>query len=152
MLVGEFGIPAERGKAPEYLERLYSVFDELHLSGTIWEISMSKTLWNFEDISLLEADGSERPAVKNVDRPYPRAVAGHIEQFSFSPETRQFELTFEEDPLISMPTEIYLPGRWYPKEPQINLEPSGKSSFDSFTRVLSVYPLKEKTRRSILVR
>jgi len=36
MLVGEFGLSAERKNAPEYLTRLYSVFDQLHSSGTIW--------------------------------------------------------------------------------------------------------------------
>jgi len=151
MLVGEFGIPAERKEAPEYLARLYSVFDELQLSVTIWEISMSPTLWNLEDFSLLGPDGSERPAAKSVDRPYPRAVAGTIKQFSFSAETRRLELSFAEDPQISLPTEIYLPARWYPGEPQITLEPSGQFRFDSLTRVLSVYPLKEKAQRSIII-
>ena len=78
VFVGEFGVSMHRGDGEEYLTRLYTVFDELHLSGTIWEASMSGVLWNLRNKGIMEPDGTLKPAALAIDRPYRgrRCVAG----------------------------------------------------------------------------
>jgi len=152
MVVTEYGISPLFKTAPQYITALYSLFDELQLSGTFWEASMSATIWNQENTSLFEPDGSVRPGTPFLDRPYPRAVAGTIQAFSFQPESGAFELTWTEGPNPSSgPTEIYLPERLYPKEPQIQLEPAGKFRFDAATRILSIDPFERGSERRIVV-
>jgi endoglycosylceramidase len=152
MLVTEYGISPLFKTAPSYITTLYSLFDEFQLSGTFWEASMSATIWNKENTSLFEPDGSVRPGTPFLDRPYPRAVAGTIQAFSFQPESGRFELSWTEGQTSSSgPTEIYLPERIYPREPQIQLEPAGKFQFDSATRVLSVNLLEGGSERRVVV-
>ena len=152
MLVTEYGISPRYPSAPDYITGFYSIMDELQLSGTFWEASMSATIWNQENTSLFEPDGSARPGTPFLDRPYPRAVAGRIEAFSFQPESGRFELSWTEGPApASRPTEIYLPARVYSREPQIQLEPAGKFRFDAATRVLSVSPLEGGSERRVVV-
>jgi endoglycosylceramidase len=149
--VGEFGVSMHREDADEYLTRLYTVFDELHLSGTIWEASMSPLLWNLRNKGILEADGSPKPPTLAVDRPYPRAVAGVIETFTFHPGNRQFDLVWSESPEIGSPTEVYLPPRLYPGEPRIDPEPASAFRLDPDSGLLEVDPLGRKVRRRLTV-
>lgn len=151
ILVGEYGIEMQRSDAPAYIDNLYSVFDELHLSGTIWEASMSPTLWNGRDKNLFNPDGSTRPGTRAVDRPYPRAVAGAIDTFSFDPETSRFELTFQEDPSINAPTEIYLPEKVYGASARVTLEPEGEYEIDEQGRILKVYGAGGRQGRRVVV-
>ena len=150
-MVGEYGIEMKRRDAPKYINNLYSIFDELMLSGTIWEASMSATLWNNRDKCIFDPDGAVRPGTRALDRPYPRAVAGVITSFGFNPENALFEMRFIEDPLIKLPTEIYLPERVYNMKPGIHIEPDGEFSFNPENRVLSIPPLNKKGQRRVLV-
>jgi endoglycosylceramidase len=151
ILIGEFGASPLMKGAAGYLTLLYNRFDELKFSGTYWECSMSETIWNLENTSCFNPDGSLRPAAAALDRPYPRAVAGKINRFSFDAQSGKFELTWDEDPRISLPTEIYLPARIYSSEPKINLEPSGRSELDPSSRILSIDPLEKKAERKIII-
>ena len=151
VLVTEYGISPLFPDAPRYLNKLYSVFDELLLSGTFWEASMSATIWNEENTSLFEPDGSSRPGTPYLDRPYPRAVAGIISRFSYEPESGRLELRWTEDPQISEPTEIYLPARAYGQNPQVELNPGGNFSFDPGTRTLTIAPLHSGSQRELVV-
>jgi endoglycosylceramidase len=149
--VGEFGVSMHREDAEEYLTRLYSVFDELHLSGTIWEASMSGLLWNLRDKGILAPDGTPRPPVLAIDRPYPRAVAGSIDRFSFQPGSGRFDLVWSENPEIRLPTEAYLPTRVYPDEPRVTTQPPSGSRFDPETGLLSVDSLERQAPRQLTV-
>jgi endoglycosylceramidase len=138
ILVGEYGIEMGRGDAPAYVNNLYSVFDELQLSGTIWEASMSPTLWNGRDKNIFNPDGSTRPGARALDRPYPMAVAGVIETFSYDHESGRFELIFLHVPDIEAPTAIYLPERVYGTSPRVITEPEAQHTIDARRRILKV--------------
>jgi endoglycosylceramidase len=151
VLVTEYGISPIIKRAHEYINELYAVLDELCLSGTFWEASMSTTLWNMENTSVFEPDGSIRGSAYALDRPYPRKVAGIIESFSFDPETRRFKLTWAESGSINLPSEIYLPIRLYGYKPEIHLEPKSEFSIDTEASVLSIFPLDQETRRKVII-
>jgi len=152
VLVTEYGISPKLKNAPEYIGELYAVFDELNLSGTFWEASMSQTIWNLENTSILAPDGSVRGKALVLDRPYPRAVGGVIRKFSFDPETKKLELSWQENPEIKLPTEIYLPGRIYSSRPEISLEPGGDFKYIPDYQGLVIYPIKENSLRYLRVR
>jgi endoglycosylceramidase len=151
VLFTEYGISPLFPDAPDYINMLYSAFDADAVSGTFWEASMSGINWNQENTSLFEADGELRPNSLALDRPYPRAVAGTIESFSFDPASARFELRFSEDPGISRPTELRLPARFYPNGPRIELTPPGESSYDPGTGTLRIPPLAGPAERSVII-
>jgi len=138
VLVGEYGVSMAREDPEQYLARLYTVFDEMFLSGTIWEASMSEILWNGRDKGILAPDGTVLGPAWAIDRPYPRAVAGAISSFSFDPESLAFRIEWTENPAATLPSEIYLPERLYGDSPSIRLDPQADFSFDPETRVLTV--------------
>ncbi len=151
VLVGEYGIEMERDDAEGYLQDLYSVFDELFLSGTIWEVSASAKLWNGRVKNLVYADGTIREPAFVIDRPYPRAVAGDMNEFSFDPRTGRFVIEFKEDPAIAKPTVIYLPDRVYPQKPRIEIDPEGSYEINPEQKVLEVRPLGREVSRKIVL-
>ena len=147
VLLTEYGITPLSKDAPAYINKLFAVFDEHALSGTFWEASMSATIVNYENTSLFEPDGTLRPRSVFLDRPYPRAVAGDIESFSFDPESALFELTWNESEAISSPTEIHLPARLYQQGTKIYLDPPGEFDFDVSAAVIKIFPLSKTIRR-----
>ena len=77
VLLGEFGIMVEHPDATAYVRDHFDALDALGMHATYWEYSASETLWNFEDFSLVDADGTERSTLLDpMIRPWPRAVAG----------------------------------------------------------------------------
>jgi len=151
ILIGEWGISPLYPGASGYITSLNSVYDELKISHTFWEASMSPTIWNMENTSVFNPDGSVREKALALDRPYPRAVAGTIKSFSFDPGKKQFEMVWTEDPKISAPTEIHLPERIFKSSPNFKLEPSGNYSFNPATRVFRVFPLQTAGQRKIII-
>ncbi len=151
VLLTEYGISPLYQDAPHYINMLYTVFDADQVSGTFWEASMSRTIWNKENTSLFEADGSVRPNSLALDRPYPRAVAGTIGSFSFDPVARRFELAWSEPAAPSAATEIYAPPRLYGEKPGVALDPAGEWSYDSARGVLTVAPLMREGQRSLTI-
>ncbi len=143
ILVGEFGIEMEREDAPEYIHDLYSVFDEMKLSGTIWEASMSDALWNGRVKNVMYADGSIRPNAMAVNRPYPRAVTGMIREFGYDPGDKSFHLEYKEDPKAEVATEIYLPRAVYGNDPLVSVSGAEDGhDFNPAKRTLTVYRAK----------
>jgi endoglycosylceramidase len=151
VLVGEYGIEMERDDAEQYLKDLYSVFDELFLSGTIWEASASEKLWNGRIKNIIYADGTIRESAFVLDRPYPRAVSGDMEEFSFDTESGKFEISFTENAEIDKPTVIYLPKRVYGDGPQVRVEPETDYKVDMDRKVLEVENIGENVGRKIVV-
>jgi endoglycosylceramidase len=106
VLIGEMGITADHVDAAPHLRRHLDAMDELGLHGTWWEYSQSDELWNFEDLSIVAADGTETVMVDELARPYPRALAGELVSITAGP------FTLEYRPAGDAPTEIAVPRRW----------------------------------------
>jgi endoglycosylceramidase len=150
-LLTEYGISPRFPTAPLYIAKLYAVMDELQLSGTFWEASISRTIWNQENTSLFDPDGTIQPASLCLDRPYPRAVAGRIHDFFFMPNLSRFRLIWIPDPQIAAPTEIYLPRRVFAEKPKIQLEPPGEFAFDPASEILTIPGNGSPAARMVIV-
>ncbi|MGH7858678.1 MAG: hypothetical protein ACREQY_15240, partial [Candidatus Binatia bacterium] len=71
-------------------------------------------LWE-NDLDRFEPGTLKEGKADLLIRTYPRAVAGTPKSFSFDPASGDFSLTFEADPSIAAPTEIFVPvARHYP--------------------------------------
>jgi endoglycosylceramidase len=121
VLFSEYGISPTYKGAEAYIGSVYERMDALKLSGTFWEASMSPYIWNMEYTSIFEPDGTVRKASFALARPYPMAVAGDINEFSFNTQTKEFRLAWNEDPAAKAPTEVYLPPSVYGKSPKIKV-------------------------------
>jgi endoglycosylceramidase len=152
VIITEYGISPLHENAPAYINELYEVFDELKLSGTFWEASISETIWNEENTSLFNPDGSIRPASLFLDRPYPRAVAGTIGSFSFEPESGRFTLIWDEDPAVGSPTEVRLPRRVYADSPEVLIEPPSEFIFRPDRGLLIISSRGRESARSLEVK
>lgn len=108
---------------------MYDALDRLLLSSTQWNYTVSNRNdaacgdgWNQEDLSIFCRDQQDRPAdpdsggraVDGFCRPYARRIAGDPLNMAFDLASGVFTLTFEVDPRIDAPTEIFLPRRQYP--------------------------------------
>ncbi|WP_434420281.1 cellulase family glycosylhydrolase [Nannocystis pusilla] len=87
VLIGEFGYGHGAVGAEEWLARALAHMDARRLSATLWECSQNEVAWNEEDLSVLEADGSERDTLDVFVRPYLRAVAGTDSAFAWDQKT-----------------------------------------------------------------
>jgi endoglycosylceramidase len=76
VLLGEFGYTHGAAGGEQWLTLVMDVVDDRRMSATLWEYSTSPELWNFEDLSVTEPDGSERPILDAYVRPWLPAVAG----------------------------------------------------------------------------
>lgn len=112
ILLGEFGAPADQPGIEDYLSAHYDAFDALGMHATQWEYSASTELWNFEDFSLAEADGTPRDALLDaIVRPYPRLVAGTDVAWSYDAESERLDLSYvAEGPGV---TEVVVPSWRY---------------------------------------
>jgi endoglycosylceramidase len=111
VFLGEFGASTADPGGRAYTEAHYAALDAFGISGTQWEYSVAAEDWNGEKLGLVAADGSERPAVAGLVRPYPRAVAGSAPAWAYDPSTRGFSLRYAPAKGI---TEVALPARLYP--------------------------------------
>ncbi len=130
VFVSEYGVSMLRDDAGQYLTRLYSIFDDLHLHGTIWEASMSEQLWNRRRKLFLNPDGSVMEPAWNIDRPYPRAVSGVLDEFSFDAESGTFRLSWDESADVDAASLVYLPKRIYGEGYVVSMTPETDHSFD----------------------
>ncbi len=141
-LIGECGIPFDMNGAAVYaawaagarapdiwsaqtaaLALMYDVFDELLLSSTQWNYTVSNRNdamvgdgWNQEDLSIWSVDQVDAAAgsaggraVAGFCRPHCKAAKGTIVRVSWDSEARRFECLVDVDLSIDQPTEIYLP-------------------------------------------
>ena len=95
MLVGEWGA---YGLMPGTLPAARDVV------GVFERLLCSDTYWAYE------------PGIESANsfpalwRPYPERVAGKLESYHYDPQEWSFECTWQEDPAITAPSIIYLPG------------------------------------------
>ncbi len=139
-LIGEFGIPYDLDGAAAYqawaagdrsaapwekhviaLDLMYNAMDTHLLSSTQWNYTASNRNdtacgdgWNQEDLSVYSADQGGGRAVAGFVRPYVRACQGVVTRMRFERATGTFSFTFDADPSIDAPTEVFLPDVHYP--------------------------------------
>ncbi len=117
VLLGEFGVPNGNLAKAAYLDFVLDEVDSHRGHATMWSASMSPTLWNNEDFSVLRPDGTEQSWAGAVVRAYPRAVSGRIASFSWDADALRFEL--EVSDAGTDVSEIYLPRRHLGTAPSI---------------------------------
>ena len=154
-LIGEFGIPYDLDEGAAYaawangtrddsiwqahtqaLSLMYDALDALHLSSTQWNYTAGNQnharvgdQWNQEDLSVFSLDQPDGRAVHGFCRPYAQAIQGTLQRVFFDTESGVFELSYDADPAIDMPTQIYLPALQYPNG--FNIALSGAVSRDT---------------------
>lgn len=165
-LIGEFGVPYDLDDGAAYaawadgkrdesiwqnqtqaLSLMYDALDALHLSSTQWNYSAGNQndarigdQWNQEDLSVYSLDQTEGRAVPGFCRPYAQAIQGKLQRMLFDMASGIFELTFEANPAIGEPTQIYLPRRQYPNGPTITVTgPVLHHEFDTSQQRLMIW-------------
>jgi endoglycosylceramidase len=116
LYVGEFGAaPDERGQ--RYVTSCYDLFDRNVASAALWLYEeSSQGAWGLYDSSEEQGRIALREEVaRNAARPFPAAVAGSIESFSYDPETRVLSVSLarasdEQRHVLSAPKLTYPTG------------------------------------------
>jgi hypothetical protein len=120
--------PAIWAKHDLLLGLMYDALDALQLNSTQWNYTASNRNdlrigdnWNQEDLSIFSRDqlvagdsNSGGRGVRGFCRPFARHVQGRIQNMHFDRASGGFALTFDADPMIAAPTEIYVPQTQYP--------------------------------------
>ena len=148
-LIGEFGIPFDLDDKAAYrtgdfsthvaaLDAYVDAMDVHLLHYTIWNYTADNSnergdLWNDEDLSIFSRDQQHDPsdinsggrALEGFVRPYARKTAGTPLQMRWDLATRTFEFTWQPDPAIDAPTEIFVPALQYPEGYHVELSAGG---------------------------
>lgn len=124
VLIGEFGYHHGAKGAEQWLERVVDALDQYHLSGTLWEYSITDEFWNAEDLSVVDPDGSERSILEIYARPWLRALSGTHADFRWDPARQHAWAEWLADGGV---TEIAIPTRTFDSEP-VNLEIQGRNA------------------------
>lgn len=110
VLLGEFGFQPHELAGPEWLNEVATGIDALRMSATIWEYSFNDPLWNFENFSLVDAQGNPQPMLDAWVRPWLRAVAGEQPSFEWTASTQQGSASWTASEGV---TELVLPPRLF---------------------------------------
>lgn len=119
VLLGEFGYRTDREDGPGLLAGLFDALDTLQMHGTAWEYSTARELWNEENFSITDADGTPFGTAAAITRPFARAVAGDTTSTSFDDQGRTFSLVYRPTP--GGATEIALPRGAFPAGYELEL-------------------------------
>jgi hypothetical protein len=155
-LIGEFGIQFDMNDAEAYrrwtegersatiwnaqttaLDLMYNAMDELLLSSTQWNYTVSNRNdpmvgdgWNQEDLSIWSIDQidpgeatSGGRAVEGFSRPYVQSAQGAIESQRFDRASGRFEAMIGIDSAIDAPTVVYVPLAQYPEGYRVTTTP-----------------------------
>jgi len=136
VLMGEFGVDVATGGVREFFRDHMAAFDTFGMSATAWEYSVTGDLWSAENMSIVEADGTERaPHVDGLVRPYLRAAAGTSPASEYDAENRIFSGSLVPDP--GGWSEIALPDRIYPEGVRVGLR-GGCAAVDDVARSVRI--------------
>jgi endoglycosylceramidase len=137
VFLGEFGAKYANPNTPLYLRKTYDALDAFSMHSTAWEYSTDSFDWNLEGFSLVEPDGTERPAADELVRVYPAAIAGSGETFTFSKRSRIGSLAWNAT--AGGITEVAIPSRLYPNGASVTVAASERElcgRYDSETGLL----------------
>lgn len=76
IVLGEFGITCGARDGARWLGRVMDALDRERMSAALWEYSRSETLWNGEDLCVVDPRGRPRDVLRVYVRPWCRALAG----------------------------------------------------------------------------
>ena len=111
VLIGEWGAYGAAG--PEILPTArfhVALFEKYLFSNTYWAYDRS-----LKNAACLEA----------LQRPFPVRVNGSILACQTDFERGKFTCSWKEDPAVTLPTKIYLPGRFFTNREAVRLQPPG---------------------------
>jgi endoglycosylceramidase len=121
--IGEFGYADGAEGGGEWLGIVMDVVDERRMSATLWEYSTSTELWNSEDLSVTDADGSERAILDAYVRPWVPAVAGAGIDVRWDGQAEELDASWTAADGV---TEVIVPTRRFPTGPEsIELQGAG---------------------------
>lgn len=123
VLLGEFGYTDGAEGGDQWLDLVMNAIDEHRMSATLWEYSTSPELWNGEDLSVTNADGSERAILDAYVRPWLPAVAGEGIDVRWDGAAGQLQASWTAAEGV---TEVIVPARRFPAGPEtIELQGQG---------------------------
>jgi hypothetical protein len=162
-LIGEFGIPFDLNNKSAYstgdfsdqeavIDRSFNAMEANMLNYTLWNYAFDNNneygdQWNDEDLSVFslsqQSDASDinsgGRALNAVIRPHPYKVSGMPKSWSFNKDKGEFYLLFENDPNITMPTEIFLPKHHFGKGYEVSFT-NGELKYDRENDLLLYFP------------
>jgi hypothetical protein len=110
------------------LDLMYNALDRHVLNCTLWNYTASNRNdaaigdgWNQEDLSVFSRDQQADPsdltsggrATEGFVRPFVQRCQGALKEMKFDRASGAFAFTFDADPLIDAPTEVYVPAVQY---------------------------------------
>jgi hypothetical protein len=160
VLIGECGIPFNLRHKRAYtsgdfhlqaraMDASLRAIEANLLNCTLWNYTGDNDnqhgdQWNGEDFSIFSRDQQSDPsdinsggrALEAVIRPYPVAIAGQPLRLRFDYRTAHFELEFEHDPRVTVPSEVFVPRCRYPHGAQVTVS-DGAYDLDRAEQVLT---------------
>ncbi|MDZ4375967.1 MAG: cellulase family glycosylhydrolase [Phenylobacterium sp.] len=133
------------------LSLMYDAIDALQIHSAQWNYTASNRNdlmigdgWNQEDLSIYSLDQADPAlgpdsggrALEGFCRPYVRATQGRLETVCFDQEHRVFETTWDADPTIHPPTEIYVPAVQFPEGFEVTMD--GEASVERHAQFIHV--------------
>ena len=153
LLCGEWGFDPNWENADLFMDEVLEMYDRMMAGWTYW--SYDPGGWGIWEAGEDGKYVQERDNADDLVRPYPRSVAGVPRSFSYDPDTRVFELTFDPSPSATVPTDIYVPAaRHFPDGWTLEgcEENEGcTSSFDEDTEILSLLTPNQSARVEIRI-
>ncbi|MBI4617744.1 MAG: glycoside hydrolase family 5 protein [Planctomycetes bacterium] len=160
LVLGEWGTWLDIPDSVPYIRDQLELQESLLVPGAL--------LWNFDPdpdssptlekdrFDPFNKDGSERPALALLDRPYPERVPGEPVAFGFDTTTRVFRLEWETPATGTpgAPSTIHLPARHYPNGFTVassDRNGTWRWTFDPARRTLSVWADPTAARHAIRV-
>ena len=122
------------------LSLMYDAMDALQIHSTLWNYTASNRNalvigdgWNQEDLSIFSRDQQEDPtnpdsggrAIEGFCRPYGQALQGDLTDVYFDQVHLRFELSYDANPAIAAPSEIYVPRIQFPDGFSVAIEGEG---------------------------
>lgn len=143
LLLGEIGADAPpegtyRPVTPVFLRESLDALDRHLVGGAVWAfVPQGQTPAHEGGLGI----GNEEDA-RLLARPFARRIAGVPIAMRFDDASRQFELSFRDDPDVSPPdpSEIFLPAkRRYPEGFTVAVTPGDRWTFDAHAQRLLLY-------------
>jgi hypothetical protein len=173
-VIGETGIPFNMGKKTAYRDgdfsqHILAMDDTLQaleancVNFTLWNYTADNSnargdQWNDEDFSIFSRDQQTSTgeihdggrALQAVLRPYVYRTPGKLLSMSFNMDTKVFECTFEWNPQIQAPLEIFIPDFQYPHGFEVAGN-DGDWDFNPDSQILIYAPLPGERTQQIRI-